>query len=97
MFFFVPLRRHLIEPWFRPFARIGALGQEEYPLNARWTEIVPQRTGQLFLYVNDAVFLHPRWPHNFYENNKDGKATVKVTLISPPPRQDIVDPTKPSP
>ena len=29
----VPFRRHLTEPWFRPIARIGATGNDTYPLH----------------------------------------------------------------
>ncbi len=74
MYFFVPFRRWLAEPWFKPIARIGDKGNDEYPLSPSTpfpsgtaenekkvlaTEIVARRDGELFLYVNDAVLFYP--------------------------------------
>jgi hypothetical protein len=82
------LRRHLGEPWFRPVARIGHTGTDEYPLDRSsvWVvnqdrqqltaEIQARRDGELFLFVNDAVTPVPAW-QPFYRNNK-GTATVTV-------------------
>jgi uncharacterized protein (DUF2235 family) len=96
----VPLRRHLSEPWFKPMARIGAKGSDDYPLDPKppleavtherlrdrpleemtfTTEIVARQTGELFLYVNDAVF------PSFYKNNT-GSAQVTVEQLLPPAR-----------
>src|SRR5262249_42719108 len=67
----LPLRRVLTRPWFRPIARIGAVGADEYPLDPNTrprapgqgapleeelvAEIKARRDGELFLYVNDVV------------------------------------------
>ena len=89
----VPLRRDLGQPWFRPIARIGAKGADQYPLDpdARGTVqkpgqkevtfmIRPRRDGELFLYVNDAVIGVRRFVARFYDNNA-GTATLKVKRL----------------
>ena len=100
----VPLRRTLTQPWFKPIARIGDIGTDEYPLDPNpsvaWnadegknrvgegrntcsdptpasapntegkvfeTQFVARSSGELFLYVNDAV-IAPPWTM-FYCNN----------------------------
>ncbi|GLK69796.1 hypothetical protein GCM10008179_34340 [Hansschlegelia plantiphila] len=96
----LPLRRHLLEGWFQPIARIGSLGNDAYAL--RPDPSVPHRTdaqseeeaaqgpafaatitarqsGELFLYVNDAV----GWS-GFYANNHGG-ARVSVERVEPRP------------
>lgn len=89
----LPFRRWLAEPWFKPIARLGARGNDEYPLEPSVpfaagdhrrrlaAEIQARRTGELFLYVNDAVFLWP-WFHT-YGNNK-GNARVKIQRVEAP-------------
>lgn len=79
----VPLRRVLLRPWFRIIARVGETGTDEYFLDpdandVRSLEIpfVAHRTGELYLYVNDAVL--PVRKDLFYRNNK-GTATLTVT------------------
>jgi hypothetical protein len=71
MFLEVPIRRVWYRPWFRIIARIGRLGADEYfldpdyPIRPNLSElkvaITPKRTGELFLYVNDAVTGVPNW------------------------------------
>jgi uncharacterized protein (DUF2235 family) len=84
----IPLRRHLKEPWFKPIARIGNRGNDDYvlePLNCSdsktlISEITPRRSGELFLFVNDAVLPIGQRGQFFYNNNV-GTATVEVTEI----------------
>lgn len=90
----IPFRRWIGEPWFKPIARIGAHGNDEYPLKPTVpfaakdskrllaTEIEARRDGELFLYVNDAVFLGPWW-HTY--GNNHGTATVTIRRIEAPP------------
>jgi uncharacterized protein (DUF2235 family) len=90
MYFGLPFRRWLTEPWFKPVARIGPHGNDEYVLDPSCpftegekrdrlcTEIRARRDGELFLYVNDAVFLWP-WPHTY--GNNSGTATVTIKRI----------------
>jgi uncharacterized protein (DUF2235 family) len=95
----LPLRRVLGKPWFRPVARIGAVGADEYPLEpdvrapgadlgsvdprARGelvAEIRARRSGELFIYVNDAVVGIPGLENWFYRNNL-GEAKVTVSRL----------------
>ncbi|WP_332684998.1 DUF2235 domain-containing protein [Bosea sp. (in: a-proteobacteria)] len=85
---FALFRRHLGQFWFMPIARIGAFGSDEYPLYPNdWSrpgpwrgkmtaEITAKRTGELFLFVNDAI-LPLNLAQPFYANNR-GTATVTV-------------------
>ena len=73
-------RRHLSEPWFKPIARIGYLGRDEYPLDLKpdgesssgpfTAEITARRSGEIFLFVNDAILPLPNGWQFFYNNNK---------------------------
>ena len=71
-------RRHLSEPWFKPLARIGPTGRDEYPLdpqgsatkNTLVAEFTARRDGELYLFLNDATLPAPaRWQY-FYNNNQ---------------------------
>ena len=86
----IPLRRNPWVMWFRPIARVGARGADEYPLDLEAPGTVrseyqndvtfvirPRRSGELFLYVNDAVVGLHRDVGFFYESNQ-GSATLKV-------------------
>ncbi len=80
----LPLRREFIRPWFRLVARIGDAGGEESfldpdPKDGSIEEVIPAtRTGQLFLFVNDAVIGIPGLYGVFYRNNA-GSAEVTIT------------------
>ena len=45
-------------------------------------DITASNSGELFLYVNDAVLMLPRWSEAFYANNR-GTSTVTVTSLAP--------------
>jgi uncharacterized protein (DUF2235 family) len=79
----VPMLRVAGENWLKPIARLGLYGHEEYPLGPHSTLIEPQRTGELFLYVNDAVIGVPGLWDIFYPNNR-GSVTVEIQAIEPP-------------
>ena len=81
MFAALPLRRELLEPWFRVVAQTGGKGGEETALDPEFTdkvrinkEIKATRDGELFLFVNDAVIRHSGFNGYFYkffyDNNK---------------------------
>lgn len=80
----VPLRRELTRPWFRLVLRYGATGGEEVFLDPDpedgkiETVIRPTRSGELFIFVNDAVLGIPRLYDAFYRNN-EGSAKLVVT------------------
>jgi hypothetical protein len=86
------LRRHIGEAWFRPIARIGAQGRDEYPLDLRpdgelsagpfTAEITARRSGELFLFVNDAILPLPTGWQFFYNNNQ-GVAHVNIEPVVP--------------
>ncbi len=64
----IPIRRHKVMDWYVPVARVGAYGDHYFPITNWTTEITPQTDGQLFLYVNDALWLWP-FTNYFYRNN----------------------------
>jgi hypothetical protein len=86
LFFGVPLRRVFLRPWFRIIARVGPTGTEEYFLDPddqdKADRISPvftvRRSGELFLYVNDATIGVPPLANFFYRGN-EGEATITVT------------------
>jgi uncharacterized protein (DUF2235 family) len=78
-----PFRRVLLRPWFRIIARIGVTGTDEYfldpdvrPSTKLEVPFVAHRSGEMFLYVNDAVL--PIFSDVFYSNNK---GTAEVVVI----------------
>lgn len=88
-FALLPLRRVFLREWFRPIARIGAYGNDEYfldppaddPAQTKTKELLSaftaRKSGELFLYVNDATIGLPSWAKYFYEDNR---GTAKVTV-----------------
>jgi uncharacterized protein (DUF2235 family) len=84
--FALPFRRVLTVRWFVPIARIGMHLAEYHPLDQEAVTITPRRSGQLFLFVNDAIPPWPLWSHS-YMNNTGGSATVTITraLVSGTP------------
>jgi uncharacterized protein (DUF2235 family) len=76
----VPLRRDMSAKWFTPFARIGRLSPSDRPLG-KVTELDDLgRSGELFLFVNDAVIGLPWIWDRFYANNQ-GTATVAIRRV----------------
>ncbi len=51
-------------------------------------DITPDSTGELYIYVNDAVLFWDRDHHKFYKNNS-GKAKVTVTRTVAPVTVDF--------
>jgi uncharacterized protein (DUF2235 family) len=84
------LRRVLFRPWYRIIGRVGETGVDEYFLDPiPLPNTTPQafkatfkaaRSGELFIYVNDAVIGLPWVYDSFYPNN-GGKAKVTVRLL----------------
>ena len=81
---FIPLRRHLGEPWLKLMGRIGSKGDEEITIGSCRSEYVAKSDGELFLFVNDAVLgVIPYWDF-FYSSEtglKQGQMTVSVTKL----------------
>jgi uncharacterized protein (DUF2235 family) len=81
-----PLKRSYIRPWFRVIARVGPTGNYENfldpdqppaPGNILQETFRPQRSGELFFYVNDAVLALRGLQDAFYRNNS-GDAVVTI-------------------
>ena len=72
----LPLRRKLAKSWFVVIARIGETGDEEYALKSGPNSITPTKTGQLYLFVNEAVVGLPDYDR-FYRDNK-GTVTIEI-------------------
>lgn len=81
----VPLRRHISEPWIKLMGRIDDAGKETLVIGSGLKEYKARSDGELFLYVNDAVFgLFPEpywaWPYFWTVGANKGTATVTVSL-----------------
>jgi hypothetical protein len=90
MWFGLPMRRLVTENWFQIVVRVGSQGMDEQVLT---TEIVPgadaaapavfagtftaKDSGEVFLFVNDAVIGLPGLMNTFYANNA-GEARVTI-------------------
>lgn len=61
--------------WFGIVARVGDAGVEQIPLGAGTTTFTARSTGELFLFVNDAIV--PLWWNALYANNH-GHAVVTI-------------------
>lgn len=86
------MKRWWTEPYFRPVARIGQYGNDEYvltpikPLEAKddcsnkilTARLSPRKSGRLYLYANDAVLGLPEIYDLFYKHNNQGTASVEV-------------------
>ena len=83
------------QPWFKPIARVGRFGNEEYALDPLppdvaggpkcskgelVAEIEPKKSGELHLYVNDAAIGLPWGFDRFYRKNL-GTAQVTVRRL----------------
>ena len=98
MHVYLPFRRYYGEMWFKPIARIGSLGNDEYPLDASEvlnpdesgtmliSEITARSSGELFLFVNDGVLPAPRALQVFYDSD-DGSAMRDDPSCTPIPSQ----------
>jgi uncharacterized protein (DUF2235 family) len=87
--FALPLRRSLLRPWSQVIMRVGAIGGYELfldpepppaPQDIISERFRPQRTGELFLYLNDAILPIPGVADIFYRYNA-GSAEVRVRRL----------------
>jgi uncharacterized protein (DUF2235 family) len=78
----IPLRRVLAEDWFTTVVRVGASGNQQYPLDNTYAQTIePNRDGELFVYTNSPVLGLPIIWDWFYSENK-GTVGVKVEVVS---------------
>jgi len=86
-----PLRRSLSERWFQPLlkivpppengsSRIEALDVKADSSGVYTAEFVAARTGEVFLYVNDAIVSWHGLTQAFYDNN-EGMALVQIEPV----------------
>jgi uncharacterized protein (DUF2235 family) len=98
-----PLRRSIAQPWFKPIARIGDKGGDEYPLDSARpvdkkdlerelvAEITTRTSGQLYLYVNDAIGI----PFDvFYRRGYANQGTATVCVQKSPNPGDRIAETR---
>jgi hypothetical protein len=86
----VPFRRLLWSNWFQTVLRVGSRGFEEHVLDLKpvatpsgepptySATFRARKNGEVFLFVNDAVFGTSKW---FYRRNNKGKADVTLAPI----------------
>jgi hypothetical protein len=84
-----PFRRLWSAHWFVPIARIGGRGADQYPLETAATELTARTSGELLLFVNDAILpigvRPPSLGWSSYYKNNEGQATVVVTKLEDAP------------
>jgi len=79
----LPFRRMLSAQWFVPMARIGNMTAEHHPIDATEVEFTSRKSGQLFLFVNDALGPWPFWDL-FYANNRASRPPrIEIRRIGP--------------
>lgn len=71
-----PLLRAWAADWFTPIAQIGITRGERVPIVGAEVTFTAERSGELFLYVNDALW-PPDWDRRY--RNNSGRASVVVT------------------
>lgn len=83
-----PYRRLIWSNWFATILRVGGPGLEEHLLDLElkdgtWTTTFePRSSGEVFLYVNDAVIGVP-WLYGLFYRNNSGTAEVTLEKTSP--------------
>jgi uncharacterized protein (DUF2235 family) len=75
-----PLKRILRANWFTIILRVGSTAGEYHVVDKTGFQFTPRKSGQLFLFVNDAVVPLPGWT-SVYENNTGGPARVTVREV----------------
>jgi uncharacterized protein (DUF2235 family) len=86
-----PYRRLIWSNWFAAILRVGGPGLEEHLLQfeekeGAWTTTFkPRSSGEVFLYVNDAVISLP-WIYDLFYRNNHGTAEVRLEKLQKPPR-----------
>jgi uncharacterized protein (DUF2235 family) len=99
MYPWIVFRRVLFAEWFKPVLRIGNRGGEEHVLDMKANPagqvktyealLKPRSDGEVFVFVNDAVWGLP-WVYNyFYSNNHPGKNDPGPTSITIEPLRPV--------
>jgi uncharacterized protein (DUF2235 family) len=77
MFVAVPMRRYMSAHWFKPIALVGEHSLSTHLLAGTADLRDSTRTGELFLFVNDAVIGAP-WIWDYFYRNNEGTATMVI-------------------
>jgi len=80
LFLAAPMKRDMGQNWFRPIAYVGEHVQMEKVLGPKTQFVEEKHSGELFLFVNDAVIGLPGVWDYFYRNNH-GEASVVIRKI----------------
>ena len=93
--FGIPYRRLMWSDYFTTVLRVGSTGVSEHllelwpgPLSDRGKltftgTFKPQKTGEVFVFVNDAIITLPYLYSFFYVSNNTGKATLTLKWVGP--------------
>ena len=81
---FVPVRRHVAEPWLKLMGRVGPDGRA-FPIGSGPLRYGAESDGELFPYVNDAVFGlrgdGRALPYRWTKGRNEGTAIVEVRPV----------------
>ncbi len=81
MHLYVPLRRHISEPWMRLYGKVDDGGNESFVVGVGVTEYTTRSAGELFLYVNDAVLgVLPEWDYFYVSGPGPNSGDIAITV-----------------
>jgi uncharacterized protein (DUF2235 family) len=81
MYLATPLRRHMDQPWIKLMGRVGNDGNENFPIGKGESEYMAKTSGELFLYVNDAVLgIWPEWDIFYTHEGGRNNGYIDVTV-----------------
>ncbi len=82
----IPMRRHVLQPWLKLMGKVGARGAETIAIGSGPIDYTPKSDGELFLYVNDAVFgvvpgRHWALPYSWSWGENKGQVTLTIRRL----------------
>ena len=81
-----PFRRDIFQPWLKLMGRVGPAGNETFAIGSGLPVYKANGTGELFLYVNDAVIgsapgRYWAWPYYWRWGRNEGTASVTISRV----------------
>ena len=81
-----PFRRDIFQPWLKLMGRVGPAGTESFAIGSGLPVYKANGTGELFLYVNDAVVGSApgrfwAWPYYWRWGRNEGTANVTISRV----------------
>ena len=81
-----PFRRHVGQPWMKLMGRVGRTGEETFAIGEGLAAYEAKTSGEVFLYVNDAVLgvgpgRHWALPYFWASGRNAGMGVVTVSLV----------------